>query len=186
VNTLTYLGLAGYDRMVGAGAFDSGPMRRVELIRGEIRQMTPIGPEHEEVVERLTEWSYQHLPRDVARVRVQDSIGLPALESAPEPDISWVVRRNYSRSRPTANDVLLVVEVARSSLTYDTGEKADLYAAAGIKDYWVVDADARLVEVHRDPQDGKYRNLTIFTGQSPVCPLSFPKIALLPDTLWDG
>ena len=80
----------------------------------------------------------------------------------------------------------MVIEVARNSLTYDSGEKADLYAAAGIKDYWVVDADARLVEIHRDPRDGKYRNLTIFTGQSPVCPLSFPKIALFPDTLWDG
>lgn len=180
-----HLSLADYDRMLGAGVFDRGGRQRLEFVRGEIREMTPIGPAHEEIVERLTEWSYGHLPRDRGRVRVQDSIGLPALESAPEPDIAWVARRNYSRSRPSPQDVLLVIEVAESSLAYDTGEKADLYAVAGIGDYWVVDLAAHHIEVRRDPHDGHYRSLTIYTGQSPIHPLHFPRIALHPGTLWD-
>ena len=129
--------LVSIDRPDGpiGGLFDGENRRRIELIHGELREMNPIGPTHEEVVDRLNRWSIKHLPEDRVRVRVQNSIGLPALQSAPEPDIAWVVERDYSRGRPTAADVLLVIEVAESSLKNDIGEKADLYAAAGIADY---------------------------------------------------
>ena len=114
---------------------------------------------------------------------MQNSIGLPELESAPEPDIAWVSRRDYSQSRPTGADVLLIVEVAHSSLSYDRGEKAALYAGAGISDYWVVNLRDGRVEVHRDPSDGKHRSVLPLAGDDEVRPLAMPDMALRPGGL---
>ena len=184
MSTIAQLSLAEYDRMIERGVFDHGKRRRLELIHGEIRDMTPIGSLHEEVVDRLNEWSITNLSQGDARVRVQNSIGLPSLQSAPEPDIAWVARRDYSRGRPAAEDVLLVVEVAETSLEYDTGEKADLYAAAGIADYWVVNLADRSIEVRRDPGAGRYRTMQTYSGDDEVQPLAVPQIALRPSMLW--
>lgn len=185
VSTIARLSLAEYDRMIECGVFDGRKRRRLEFIRGEIREMTPIGSLHEVVVDRLTEWSILSLPEGKAWVRVQNSIGLPELESAPEPDLAWVARRDYSHGRPTAEAVLLVIEVAESSLAYDCGEKADLYAAAGIADYWVVNLPKRLVELRRDPASGHYRDVTTHTGDEEVRPLAMPELSLRPSMLWD-
>jgi Uma2 family endonuclease len=149
MSTIAHLTLAQYDQMIAAGVFDQRERLRLEFIYGEIREMNPIGPFHSEVVSRLAEWSIADLPKGRVRVRVQDAIGLVAQESAPEPDIVWLKRRDYTGGRPTAEDVLLVIEVAESSLAYDTGEKADLYAAAAVADYWVVNLTDRCVEVDR-------------------------------------
>jgi len=186
VSTIARLSLADYDRMIEAGVFDQGRRRRLEFIRGEIREMSPIGSQHGEVVNRLTEWSYENLPRGKARVRVQDSIGLLSLESALEPDIAWVAPRDYSDGRPTAEDVLLVIEVAETSLEYDAGEKADLYAAAGIADYWVVNLSDRSIEVRRDPAGGRYRSLRTSSGDEEIRSLAVPEAALRPSMLWEG
>lgn len=176
--------LDDYDRMIEAGVFDHGQRRNLEFIRGEIREMPPIGPGHEDVVDRLNEWSHDNLPREKSRVRVQNSVGLPPVESAPEPDVVWVRRRNYSGGRPTADDVLLVIEVAESSLPYDIGEKAALYAAAGIADYWVVNLRDRSIQVFRDPGPDHYRSLQTYTGNDEVRPLTMPDAVLKPSMLW--
>ena len=186
MSTIARLTLAEYDRMIECGVFDHGQRRRLELVRGEIREMPPIGSDHEEVVDRLVEWSFGSVLKRRVRVRVQESIGLPGLESAPEPDIAWVVRRNYSRGRPTAADVLLVIEVAESSLAYDRGEKADLYAEAGIADYWVVNIPARTIEVCRDPEGGHHRTMRTYSGQEELRPLSEPSVVLRPAMLWES
>jgi Uma2 family endonuclease len=120
------------------------------------------------------------------RVRVHNSIGIPDQESTPEPDVVWVVRRDYSRGRPTAADVLLLIEVAESSLAYDAGEKADLYAATGIADYWVVNLPDRCIEVRREPVGGRYRSLKTHLGDDEVRPLAFPDAALKPGSLWES
>ncbi len=180
-----HLTLAQYDRMIEAGVFDQRDRRRLEFIQGEIREMAPIGSPHEEIVDRLMRWSVKNVPEEKVRVRVQSSIGLVAEESAPEPDLAWVVERDYSRGRPTAEDVLLVIEVAETSLPYDTGEKADLYAAAGIAEYWVVDLSARVIEVRRDPVAGRYRSLHTHTGSEELRPLAMPDVALQPSILWE-
>ena len=184
MSTIAHLTLAEYDRMIACGVFDHGRRRRIEFIRGEIREMTPIGSLHEVVVDRLAEWSIKSLPEGKAWVRVQNSIGLPELESAPEPDVAWVARRDYSRARPVAADVLLVIEVAESSLAYDGGEKADLYAAAGIADYWVVNLVERTIEVRRKPADSGFRSLQTHAGDDELRPLALPEIVLRPASLW--
>lgn len=184
MSMIARLSLSQYDRMIEHGVFDQGSRQRLEFIRGEIREMAPIGSQHEEVVDRLTSWSARVLPEAKVRLRVQNSLGLREVESAPEPDIAWVVQRDYTQARPTSADVLLVVEVASSSLAYDTGEKADLYAAAGIGDYWVVDLENSLVEVRRDPVAGRYRSMQTYSGEDEIRPLKLPEAVLRPVMLF--
>ena len=184
MSTIARLTLEEYDRMIQRGVFDQRKQRRLEFIRGEIRDMTPIGSPHEEVVARLTEWSIGSLPEEEARVRVQSSIGLPELESAPEPDVAWVAPRSYWSGRPTAADVLLVIEVAQSSLSYDRGDKAELYAEAGIADYWVVNLPERTIEVRREPTADGYQSVVTYRGDDDVRPLAMPNLLLRPSTLW--
>ena len=147
--------------------------------------MTPIGARHEDIVDRLMAWSVENVPKSEVRVRVQNSVGLPELDSVPEPDVAWVVERDYSRRRPTADDVLLIVEVAESSLDYDTGEKAELYAAAGIKDYWVVDVAAQVIEVRRELEGSRYRSLVAYRDDEPIRPLARPNLVFSPALLFD-
>lgn len=184
MSTTVHWTLSDYDRMIEAGLFDGAVRRRAELVYGEVREKPPIGPGHEDAVTRLDDWSRDSVPRHKVRVRVQCSVGLAELESAPQPDIAWVVPRDYSRSRPTAAEVLLVIEVAESSLAYDRGAKADLYAAAGIPEYWVVDLPAQVVEVYREPVAGHYRSLRTFSGDDEVRPLCFPEVVLRPAGLF--
>ena len=176
--------IAEYDRMIDGGVFDPRDQRRIELIRGELREKCDLGPFHEHVADRLNEWSIRTPPEGKFRIRVLNSLGLPDLESVTEPDIAWVAPRDYSQARPTAADVFLLIEIAEESLSYDTGEKADLYAAGGIQDYWVVSIPDRSIEVRRDPSGGRYRSLTTFTGDDEVRPLAIPEIALRPSQLW--
>ncbi len=147
------LSLEEYERMIEAGVF-AGPRRRLELINGEIRQMSPIGDPHAEVVDRLEEWGHDCTRGKRIRVRVQNAIRLPHAASSPEPDGSWVVKRNYWGGKPGPKDILLIIEVADSSLEEDTGEKGVLYAEAGIREYWVVNLRDRNVEVRREPGPG--------------------------------
>src|SRR5882724_2509947 len=113
MSTATRITVADYDRMITDGHFATGPKRhRIELIDGELRPMSPIGPIHERLVDILNEWSLTNLPREAAWVRIQNSIGIPELDSAPEPDVCWVRRRDYSTGRPLPADVLLVIEVS--------------------------------------------------------------------------
>jgi Uma2 family endonuclease len=186
VSTIARLSLAQYDHMIAAGVFDQREHLRLEFIEGEIREMSPIGPQHSEIVERLTAWSYKSLSHKKGRARGQDAVTLPEQESAPQPDIMWLVPGDYVYHRPTAADVLLVIEVAESSLAYDTGEKADLYAAAGIADYWVVNLIDRCIEVRREPVGGRYRSLKTHLGEDEVRPLAFPEVALKPGSLWES
>lgn len=185
MTTMTHLTLADYDRMIAAGTFEPRERHRLELIRGELLTMSPIGSEHEVVVDRLAEWSIRNVPQGIVWVRVQNSIELPALDSAPEPDLAWVARRDYSQARPAAEDVLLVIEVAESSLRFDLGEKAAMYAEAGIADYWVVNLRDRSVVVHRNPVDGRYDDVQTYAADAGVvCPLRMPEVAFRLAILW--
>src|SRR5262249_33490628 len=106
------LTLPEYERMIDYGAFDSLRDRRIELIHGELREMTPPGPDHSEAVSRLTEWSLEWATKKLARIRVQDPVGIPELDSAPQPDIVWAKVRNYRDRHPLPAEVLLLIEVA--------------------------------------------------------------------------
>ncbi|NLY02850.1 MAG: Uma2 family endonuclease [Rhodopirellula sp.] len=185
MSTVARLTLAEYDRMIAAGVFDERDNRRLELIRGELREMTPSGPEDDDLIDLLlNQWSFENAPRDRIRIRVQEPITLPTAESAPEPDIAWVVNRRYRYRRPIVEEVLLLIEVAESSLDYDRGEKAALYAEAGIADYWIVNNPEQCIEVYREPGAGRYGSVQTFSGEQEVRPLAFPEAVLRPSMLW--
>jgi Uma2 family endonuclease len=184
MSTATHLTLAEFDRMIAIGVFEPRERCHVELIHGEIREMSPIGSQHEVILDHLTEWSFTTLPQGTVWVRVQNSIGIPELDSAPQPDLAWVARRDYSRGRPSGEEVLLVIEVSESSLRLDLGEKADLYAAAGIADYWVVDISAHTIVVHRDPAADHYRSVRTYREADEIHPLRMQEVTLRPSLLW--
>ena len=176
--------VAEYDRMIEQGIFNERPELRLELIHGEIREMTPPNPPHEDTIDYLNYWSIDNTSRSRVRVRNQNSLGIPALDSVTEPDVAWMRAKSYRRQRPQPNDVLLLIEVAESSLDYDRGEKADLYAAAGIKDYWIVNLCDLCVEVCRKPRGGKYRELKKYQIGQSVSPLAFPSVTLEVSTVF--
>jgi Uma2 family endonuclease len=157
---------------------------RVELIEGEIVMMSPIGSRHEEIVDRLAAWSFRCVPEDVARVRIQQSLGIPGRQSVPQPDVAWVRPRDYAARRPEAADALLVIEVAETSLQYDLGEKAAVYAAGGVPDYWVVDVAAEIVHVLRRPGPLVYAEHRVAGRVESIAPLARPEAVLAVDSLF--
>ncbi len=169
--------IAQYDKMIAAGVFDDRHGRRIELFRGEIVEMSPIGDRHAAAVDRLTRLSIQALPAERAHVRIQGPIVLAEQESRPESDVLWLVPGKYGTA-PVASDVLLLIEVADATWTYDTREKAQLYAEAGISDYWVVNLVDNYVVVFREPGPKGYRDAREYRGDEQIRPLAFPDLSL--------
>jgi Uma2 family endonuclease len=152
---------------------------RVELIRGEIVEKLPQGRRHHAFIDNLNRLLVTRLANR-AIVSVQMPVVL-ADDTEPEPDLALYRRRTppYKEREAHAEDVLLVIEVAETSLAYDRSTKLALYAAAGIPEYWVVDCVAESVEVHRAPQGDGYRDVTRVTGPAAaVAPHAFPDVAL--------
>ena len=149
-----------FARLGEAGIFAEDD--RVELIDGEIRGMTPIGPPHAWIVNRLIRRIVLHLA-DRAWVSVQNPLRLDR-HTEPQPDL--VIARgggdDYAERHPEAGDVLLVIEVADSSLRYDRAEKMPRYARAGIPEAWLVDAAGRTVTVYTAPGADGYASGQVF------------------------
>lgn len=130
---------------------------RVELIDGEIIDMAPIGSGHAGKTNRLAA-AFARLPADrLAVVSIQNPIRLDPFNE-PQPDLMLLRYRDdfYEYGHPTAADVLLLVEVADSSLQYDRGTKLELYARHGLPEVWIVDLIGRAVELYREPAAGAY------------------------------
>ncbi|PYM93501.1 MAG: Uma2 family endonuclease [Candidatus Rokuibacteriota bacterium] len=163
-----------YLRMAEVGILK--PTERVELIRGEIVEMSPIGRRHQAFVDNLNQLLTVRIAGR-AIVSVQNPVVL-ADDTEPEPDLKIIRRRSvpYKELEAHGNDVLLLIEVAETSLSYDRSTKLRLYAEAGIAEYWVVDCSAESVEVHRMPDASGYLEMNRFTGGAPVSPLAFPDV----------
>ena len=166
-----------YEDMVRRGEFEPRECHHVELVQGEIRAMSPIGALHSRLVRLLNLWTHRSLRDDQARIYCQSPIGIPALESEPEPDLFWcrIDAPEDCHTRP--EDVLLLIEVADSSLAFDRGEKAELYASAGIADYWIVNIPDSCAEVRRRPEGGAYREIQVYRPGQEVRPMAFPELA---------
>ena len=178
MSTVTKLTLDQYEQMIADGAFAGSPRSRLELIEGEIREMSPIGPPHSEIVDLLNDWSARLLPITKVRVRVQQPIRLPLQDSEPEPDITWVHKKNYSRHHPEPREVYLLIEVAETSLVFDRNEKSRLYAEAGIAEYWIVDVASREILVYRPLDSAHYHAPQVFDLADEIHPLAFPQVTL--------
>ena len=142
-----------YYRMAEVGLLR--PDDRTELIEGEIVDMPPIGDRHAAVVRALTK-RLVHAVGDAVEISTQLPIRL-SLRSEPQPDFAVVKpKQGGYRKHPQARDVLLLIEVSDSTLRYDLGKRASLYAAHGIAEYWVFDLQRDRVWRHRNPSNREY------------------------------
>lgn len=173
-----------YQQMAAVGVLDEDD--RVELIEGEIVEMSPLGPQPSACVTRLTELFYR-IGNPSVTIRVQDPIRLGDF-SAPQPDVVIVNRRDdrYSRGHPEPEDVLLLVEVSESSLAYDRDVKLPLYARAGISEVWLVALLPQVLEVYRAPsEDGYGEKRTLRRGQL-IAPAHLPDAELAVEHILGG
>ena len=154
-----------YHRMAVTGILS--PEDRVELIDGEIVEMAPIGSAHGGTTNRLTRLVAQAVADGRVLVSVQGPLRLDA-RNEPQTDLMLLRPRadDYMTSHPTAADVLLLVEVADSSLAWDRGPKLALYARHGVAEVWIVDLTGRAVEVCRQPgPQGYAEKHAVVTGE---------------------
>jgi Uma2 family endonuclease len=150
-----------YERMGEAGIFHSDA--RLELLEGGIYEMSPIGSNHAACVDFLATMLTQLAQRNFI-VRVQNPIRLDDF-SEPQPDIALLRWRDdfYRHAHPTPADVLLVIEVADSTVESDRLYKMPLYAKAGIREAWLVNLPETRIEIYAEPAEGLYHFSRNFT-----------------------
>jgi Uma2 family endonuclease len=170
------LSVADYHRMGEAGIL--GPNMRCELIEGEIIDMSPIGSRHAGVVRMLSE-RLTHATKTQAVVSTQAPVILSDL-SEPEPDIALLKPRSdfYKKEHPHPKDVLLIIEVADASLRYDRDTKIPLYARSGITEVWLVDLQAKKLEVFQELAGDRYTNIQTHEAQKPLAPHALREAAI--------
>jgi Uma2 family endonuclease len=132
------------------------PNARVELLEGQIYNMSPIGPFHGGVCDLLTEY-FVKASNGRWIVRVQTSIHL-ASDSQPQPDLVLAkpAPHRYKMRHPAPEDIFLVIEIAQTSLPHDSGYKRPLYARAGITEVWIVDLNNEVLRIFRNPVGETY------------------------------
>lgn len=173
-----------YFAMAEAGIL--GPEERVELIDGVVVTMPPIGNPHNASVDK----SNRNLVISVGTrgiVRTQGSIVLND-RSMPQPDLVLLRERDdfYASQRAGPQDILLLIEVADSSVDYDRNAKLPRYAEAGIPEVWLAILPERVIEVHTEPAGGRYTQMRTFRSGDAISPDCFPDIALSVEDILPG
>jgi len=154
------------------------PQARVELIAGEMIEMSPIGYFHAACVTHLNELFARQKGKS-ALISVQNPIHIDDF-SEPEPDLV-LLRPNaslYKTGHPTASDILLLIEVSDSTVKYDREVKIPLYAQAGIIEAWVVNLNAQKVEVYRHPKAESYIDKQVFQRQDILVPTQLSHVKI--------
>ncbi|MEL6454810.1 MAG: Uma2 family endonuclease [Cyanobacteria bacterium J06623_5] len=156
--------------------------RKIELLQGDLVEVAPEGPKHTARTASGAEYLRQQFG-GLALVREAHPITLSSSE--PEPDLAVVRGQShseYEERHPYPEDIFLIVEIAQSTLAYDLGEKKQIYAEAGIQEYWVLDTTGRRLYVFRNPVAGKYtESLVSKSGELKLA--AFPTVALSVDAI---
>ena len=170
------LDVEAYYRMAEAGILTQND--RVELIGGEVFDMTPIGSAHAGKTNRLNRLFARAAAEGLALVSVQSPLRLDPYNE-PEPDVMLLKPRadDYQGRHPGAADVLLLVEVSDTSLAYDRGMKLALYAKSGVPEVWIVDLRGAAIEVYREPVGDAYAVAERLTLGS-LAPVLVPGVAI--------
>ena len=170
-----------YQRMGQVGILSEHD--RVELIDGEILSMTAMGPRHNACVSHATR-ALVRATGDNAIVLPQGSVRLD-LYYEPEPDLVLLRPRAdfYASRHAGPADILLIIEIADSSLEYDRGVKAPVYAAAGIQEYWLADLNANIVWRYSSPEQGAYRIVDPCQRGQSIAPRLLPGCVIAVDVL---
>jgi Uma2 family endonuclease len=154
---------------------------RVELIKGEIVSMSPVGARHLESVTTLMELLIEQKPATV-RVTMQNPVRLPN-DSQPLPDLIVMQAKRYWLAIPAASDVLVVIEVSDTTLVFDQDVKIPLYAAAGIPEAWIVDLPAGRIVRYGKPLGGRYQTVRYFDRGETLESEIVPGLAIPVDTV---
>lgn len=171
-----------YYRMAQAGILSEDD--RVELIEGEIVEMSPIGSRHAACIDRIVNFLLNRYAGRTAIVRVQSPIRLDDF-SEPQPDISLLRPREdfYAGEHPTPTDVLLLIEVADTSLEYDRVVKTLLYARANIPEVWLINLKEDEVDVYMQPVGDSYQTIQRFKAGESFASRVLPDLTLNVDEL---
>jgi Uma2 family endonuclease len=163
--------------MVAAGILAEDA--RVELLDGQIVEMTPIGLPHAACVDRLTRLLAHLAASERATLRVQGPLQL-ADHELPQPDVALLGYRadGYRDHYPTPADARLVIEVGDTSVGSDRSKKIPRYARAGVHEAWLVNLPADCVEIFREPRADRYADVRTARRGETVTPLAFPDLAL--------
>jgi Uma2 family endonuclease len=166
--------LDDYHQMIEAGLLED---RSIELINGEMIEMSPEGVAHSFYC-RGTAKYLRSILGDRAEISEAHPIILPN-NSEPEPDIAILHTPDtrYQTRHPFATDIFWLIEIANSTLSKDLGVKKDLYAQAGIPEYWVMNLQTSELVIFRDLTDGGYRS-EICLGSGTISPLAFPDLSI--------
>jgi Uma2 family endonuclease len=170
-----------YYRLFEAGMFDEDD--RIELIEGEIIQMSPIGSHHAGSINRLTMLLSNRLSGR-AVISIQNPLRLSDY-SEPVPDVLVLKQRSdyYAMSHPKPYDVFLLIEVADSSIQYDRYVKVSLYARHSVPEVWIVDLTQGKIEVYRTPEKNNYMECIVYERDHVISPLAFPDIKFRVDEI---
>jgi Uma2 family endonuclease len=165
-----------YQRMVAAGVLTRSD--RVELIEGAMLDRAPIGAKHAAATARLARLCILAVG-DRSVVSPGGPVNLGAY-SEPQPDVLLLKPRAdcYAAKIPDAADVLLLIEVSDSTLTFDQSIKRDLYARYGIAEYWVVDVNDKRLTTYREPASEGYAHRAEFAATDTVSPRAFPALKI--------
>jgi len=165
-----------YHRLGEAGIL--GEDDRVELLEGQLVDMSPIGPRHAIVTGNLIELLVTAFAGR-ARVRCQDPVALDD-GSEPQPDLALVQHPwlGYPHTHPGPDDIFLLIEVADTSLDFDRTVKLELYARAGIREVWIVDLTTDVVFVHREPSGGRYGSVVRLEAPSVLGVETLPGVTI--------
>ncbi len=170
-----------YHRMAEAGIFRPG--ERVELLRGEIVTMPPIGDHHRGSVNRLTHVLSAKFA-DRVYIQVQNPV-VVSDDSEPEPDIALLSQKEAAWGERGAypSDVVVLIEVAESSRATDLRVKLPLYAQTGIAEYWIVDLIDRVIRIHREPTPEGYSITALARPGERIELSAFPNESLAVDDI---
>jgi Uma2 family endonuclease len=171
--TLTQWSLVDYHRMIESGLLID---RQVELIEGQILDMAPELPIHRVTYRRAIKYLETLLQNQAV---IFSTAPITLKDSEPQPDTAIVIppESRYDARHPGVDDVYWLIEVSNSTLAYDLGEKARLYARNGILDYWVIDIVGAQLWVHRQPKDGEYQSVERFSSGR-ISPIALPKVVV--------
>ncbi len=158
---------------------------RTELIDGDIVYMAPIGSRHAGCVNRLLKIFARNL-RERAAIAIQNPVRLNG-RLEPQPDLSILKLRDddYIKSHPQTQDIYLLIEVSVTTIDDDRNVKSVLYGKAGIIELWIVDIEAQLIEVYRNPGANGYESIQQFRPGERISPLSFPDIVISVDAIFE-
>ena len=170
-----------YHQMIESGILTDRD--RVELLQGEIIEMSPIGIQHAACVDRLNELLVRELGAR-AIVRVQNPIQL-STKSEPQPDFAILQRRSdfYVNGHPQPRDVFALIEVSDTTVEFDRTVKAPIYAKDNIAEVWIVDLNAEAVQIYREPSASGYQHLQTFRRGQAIAFQAFTDIQFTVDQL---